>query len=130
MIPIVFINCREHPFLAAIMSLDKTYETRSRNTLRALVGQRVLLAETGTGRPVVRCSAIIRCAVPVTDRKTWQAMRKAHRVPRGSRYDWKKDTRRKWLYMLDGITYCVPFQPAEGVRHGRTWMEYDDGKEA
>lgn len=126
MTPVVFINCQEQPFLDDIMSWRKTYETRSRNTLGALVGQRVLLAETGHGRPVVRCSAIIRCAVPVSDRKTWNAMRKATRVPRGSKYDWKPGTRRKWLYMLDNVAYCIPFHPEEGVRHGRTWMEYDN----
>ena len=60
MVPVVFINCSRIPFIDLIMARRKTMETRSRDTLRALVGQRVYLAETGHRRPVIRCSAIIR----------------------------------------------------------------------
>ncbi|MBP5411201.1 MAG: hypothetical protein J6Y26_04730 [Lachnospiraceae bacterium] len=63
MIPALFINCRKQKFIDQIMALDKEYETRTRNTLKSLMethlGERILLAETGNGHPLVRCSAVI-----------------------------------------------------------------------
>jgi len=124
MLPIIFINCAAAPFIDDIIYGHKTYETRTRDTLRQFVGRRALLAETGNGRPVVRCSAVITCAVPVDDRTTWRKMRRSTRVPSGSLYDWQPGTRRKWLYGLSGVIACWPFVAPEGVRHGRVWMEY------
>ena len=126
MLPFIFINCAAAPFIDDIIDGRKTYETRTRDTLRQFVGRRVLLAETGNGRPVVRCSAVITCAVPVDDRATWRKMRRSTRVPSGSRYDWQPGTRRKWLYGLSGVVACWPFVAPEGVRHGRVWMEYNN----
>lgn len=125
MVPVVFINCSSAPFIDDIINGRKTYETRTRDTLRALVGRRVLLAETGhNGRPVVRCSAVITCSAQIDDRETWRKLRRFTRVPSGSRYDWKPGTRRKFVYGLSGVVPCWPFIPPEGVRHGRVWMEY------
>ena len=126
MLPIVFINCAAAPFIDDIIDGRKTYETRTRDTLRQFVGRRVLLAETGNGRPVVRCSAVITCAGPVADRATWQKMRCCTCVPSGSRYDWQPGTHRKWLYGLSSVVPCFPFIPHEDVRHGRVWMEYNN----
>ena len=125
MLPIIFINCTAAPFIDYIIDGRKTYETRSHDTLRQFVGRRVLLAETGRGRPVVRCSAVITCAVPVDDRTTWDTMRCSTCVPSRSRYDWQPATRRKWLYGLSGVVACWPFTAPEGVRHGRVSMEYN-----
>lgn len=124
MIPVVFINCRLFPFIAWILAGRKLYETRTRNTLRALVGQRVFLAETGRGgRPVIRASAVITEAFPVDNRKSWNKLRRHTMVMKGSVYDWNDSTRRKWLYKLDDVQPVNPFVPPEGVRHGRVWME-------
>ena len=125
MIPVVFINCRLFPFLVWIMSGRKLYESRTRNTLRALVGQRVYLAETGRGAPVVRASAIIAEVVPVYSRSVWRQLRSAHRVPAGSAYDWQPGARVKYLYRMAAVAPVPPFTPPEGVRHGRVWMEYN-----
>ena len=124
MVPVVFINCSLFPFLTWIISGRKQYETRTRNTLRSLVGQRVFLAETGRGRPVIRASAVIQSVVVVRSRKEWKALRKAHRVPAGSAFDWKPWTKCKYLYELADVAPVSPFTPPEGVRHGRVWMEY------
>lgn len=125
MIPIVFINCSVLPFIAWIISGRKTFETRTRNTLRSLVGQRVYIAETGRrGGQVVRCSATIRSVVVVRSRKEWIALRSAHRVPGKSQYDWKPWTKVKYMYELSDVVAMDPFTPPEGVRHGRVWMEY------
>ena len=129
MYDVVFINCSRFPFIDWICSRQKLYETRSRDTLRALVGRRVYLAETGTGpRSVVRCSAVIDHAI-TCDAGAFRRLRPLHRVPAGSDFDWKPWTRKKVLYRLTDVRPVpVPFHPAEGVRHGRVWMEYN-GKE-
>lgn len=125
MIPVVYINCQRVPFVDLIMEQLKLDETRTRNTLRAVVGQRVLLAETGHGPAVCRCYAVIREPVPVRSRKEWNRLRSRHRVPSGSRYDWQPGTKVKYLYPVSGVIPCSPFMPLEGVRHGYVWMEYN-----
>ena len=122
-VPVVFINCSRHPFLDQIMRRRKLDETRTRNTLGALAGQRAYLAETGHGPSMCRCFAVIGAPVVARSRKEWNALRSRHRVPRGSMYDWKPWTKVKYLYPLTGVIACDPFHPQEGVRHGRAWME-------
>ena len=127
MIPVVFINCAEQPYLNDILSGRKQYETRSRDMLAQLVGRRVLLAETGNGRPIVRASAIIRTKTAARSRLEWALFRSGHCVPEGSRYDWGPGARVKYLYRLIDVQPVSPFIPPEGVRHGRVWMEYEGG---
>ena len=93
---------------------------------RALVGQRVYLAETGhRGRPLVRCSAVIQDVLVIRSRKGWNQARALHRVPRGSTYDWHPWTKVKYLYTLSDIQTVDPFTAPEGFRHGRVYMTYD-----
>ena len=125
MIPILFINCSSAPFLDKIMNRQKIFETRSRNMLRSLVGQRVLLAETGKGKPpIVRCSVIIRSGFPVESFHEWDMFRDYTQVRTDSPFEWSDTTKRKWLYELSDIRPVSPFTPSEGLRHGRVWMEY------
>jgi len=127
MIPVVFINCSLHPFLDMIMADVKLDETRTRNTLRSVTGSRVLFAETGRGRkPLVRCSAVLLDPIVVRSRETWDMLRNSHCVPAGSKYDWQPWTKVKYLYPIINVVPVVPFVPPEGVRHGRTWMEYNN----
>ncbi len=128
MIPVVFINCKEIPFVDLIMSGLKKYETRTRDTLtHNLFGRRVLVAETGHGRPLIRCSAVIATREPIPSRNLWE---KQYRVPsqisKGSRYDWQPDTRIKYAYRLTDVRPVDPFPiPSDARRHGRVWAEYD-----
>lgn len=122
-ISVLFINCSLFPFLDRIISLRKPWETRSRNTLRALIGCRVYLAETGRRRPLVRCSAVIGAPLVIRSRKEWNQYRSACCITRGSQYDWKPWTKQKYLYPLLDVVPCSPFTPPEGLRHGRVWME-------
>ena len=122
-VPVVFINCRRIPFLDLIIGRRKPWETRTRNMLRALVGQRSYLAETGNGRPLVRCSAVIGDPLVIRSREDWELYREACGIPAGSDYDWHPWTRTKYLYPLLDVVACDPFRPPEGIRHGRTWME-------
>lgn len=124
MIPIIFINCRKEPFVDDIMCHLKQYETRNRNTLGKFIGQRILIAETGHGRPFVRCSAVIDEIIEVFTREAWEKYLEWTWVPVGSSYDWQPDTKKKVLYHLSDVHALTPFHPVEGRRHGRVWMEY------
>jgi hypothetical protein len=130
MTPVVFVNCSAAPFIDDIISGRKTVETRTRDTLGTLAGKRVLLAETGNGRPVVRASAVIGTAIPVRSAREWERLRSAHCVPGGSRYDWQPGSGVKYAYPLLNVRpFAAPFTPPEGVRHGRVWMEYTENEE-
>lgn len=124
MTPVVFVNCSRFPFLRKIMDRSKPFETRTRNMLGRFLGERVLFAETGHGRPVVRCSAVIAEIIEVYTREAWNRYREAACIPAGSQYDWQPGTRKKVLYRLEDVQPVSPFTPPEGVRHGRVWMEY------
>jgi hypothetical protein len=133
MIPVLFINCSGEPFVEEIMAHLKQYETRTRNTLKSLLswalGERILIAETGHGRPLVRCSAVIDQVVEVRDRKTWEEYLESTWIPLGSKYDWKPDTKVKYLYHLTDVRpVAAPFRlPQSCRRHGRVWAEYEWG---
>ena len=126
MMPVVFVNCKDTPFVDLIICGRKQFETRTKNTLGKLVGKRVLIAETGCGKPVVRCSAVISYAIPVNSQHSWEMHRRRCGISSGSKYNWKPDTKVKWLYRLCGVVACYPFTPPEGIRHGRAWMEYEN----
>lgn len=130
MIPIVFINCRRHPFLKKIMDLSKIYETRTRNMLGRLLGERVLLCETGTGMNLVRCSAVISEVIACRSQWEWiHYYRQPSCIVPGSGYDWQPGTKVKWLYKLTDVRPVrIPFTPPEDIRHGRTWMEFHPEK--
>ena len=125
MIPIVFINCHQYPFIDEIIQGRKVYETRTRNTLAGLLGKTVLIAETGRGKPTVRCIATIRTPLQVTSAKQFEKYRTSTRIEKGSEYDWTDKTRVKYLYKLENVRSFGEFVPENGKRHGRVWMEYN-----
>jgi len=125
MIPVVFINCRLFPFVDMILRLTKLYETRTRNMLRSLIGQRVILAETGHGAPLARCMVTIGDPLVARSRDAWNACKKWTGIDDGSPYDWQDETKVKYMYPLYDIQRIEPFRVPEGIRHGRVWMEYN-----
>lgn len=126
MMPIVFINCKTQPFVRQILNRTKIYETRNRNILKRFLGERILIAETGTGsKPVVKGSAIISEIIEVFSRDAWEVTRLDAMIGIGTQYDWKPDTKKKVLYRLTDVRPCEPFVPDEDRRHGRVWMEYN-----
>ena len=129
MTPAIFINCSRFPFVDEIMARLKQYETRSRNTLGRFLGDRVLLAETGSGAPHVRCSAVIDEVISVTTKEQWEKYLEATWVPVGSSYDWQPDTKIKWLYHFTDIKPLKPFRLTSGRRHGRVWMEAEGSEQ-
>lgn len=122
---VIGINSASAPFMSDIGRRLKRLETRGKNMLGSYVGQRVILAETKQGGYLAMYSAVIRSARPVYSQKEWDALRPLHRVPAGNRYDWKPGTRVKWVYEITNLRHLHPFRVPEGIRHGRTCMEYD-----
>lgn len=118
----VYINCRLIPFLDLILSGMKAYETRSRDMLRSLVGQRVYLVETGTGPvPMVRASAVIASArsVPFSD-----VVARRSACIAGTSYDIKPGGT-KVFYRLMDVQPVAPFPvPACRINHGRSYTEF------
>ena len=133
MIPVLFINCLREKFVDWIIGGLKQYETRTRNTLKKLLdtylGQRILIAETGRGDPLVRCSAVIDQVVAVYTREKWEEYLQSTWVPVGSQYDWQPNTKVKYLYHLSDVRpIAKPFRlPKSCRRHGRVWAEYEWG---
>ena len=125
MTPIIFINSKSAPFVRWIMDGKKTFETRTRNTLKNLIGIRVMIAETGHGKPVVRCSAVVSEIIEVFTREAWDKYVRSACILAGSEYDWKPGTKKKVLYQLSDVRPVAPFIPPENRRHGRVWMEYN-----
>lgn len=125
--PIVFINCSVYEFIAAIVAGKKLYETRTKNMLKSLVGQRVYLCETGKGKKQVKCIATIAEVICIDTVKQWKQYRKACCITKGSKYDYIPGTK-KYLYRLTDIELVPVFEPIDGIRHGRTWMEYNGKK--
>lgn len=122
---VVWINSSSAPFLDDIYARLKPFETRSRNMLRSLVGTRVILAESARKQRLARCSVIIRSVRRVTSWEEWDALRPLHRVPVGNQYDWKPETKVKYLYELTDIRRLRPFRvPEAGIPHSRSWFEY------
>lgn len=129
MMPIIFINCKDEPFVDDILGGLKQYETRNRNTLKRFLGTRVLLAETGHGKPIIKGSATIAEIVEVFTREAWEDYLQFTWVPVGSKYDWQPDTKKKVLYRLTDVQSYIPFIPAKDRRHGRVWMEYNGSED-
>ena len=122
---IVYINCKRYPFIDWILTRSKLYETRNRNTLGRFLGQRILLAKTGHGKPVIRASAVIAEVIEVFTEDAWLPYIMDSCISNGSEYDWQPDTKKKVLYRLTDVHQVEPFPvPDTAVRHGRTWCEY------
>lgn len=124
----IFINCSIFPFLWAIMTGKKLYETRTRNTLKNYIGKRIMLCQTGKGKKLVMCFATIESVLCITDPVTWKRYRKQCYIKKGSTYDYVPGTK-KYLYKLTNIEIIKPFVPKEGKRHGRIGMDYNGREE-
>lgn len=124
-LPVVFINCSKEPFCDAIRYGFKRYETRTKNTLRLLVGKTCLFCETGNGKPKTKFYARIDSVVRVDSKEEFEKYRKDCDILPGSQYDWNEKTTVKYLYHLSDIIGEDEYEieiPSE-LRHGRTWAD-------
>ena len=101
----------------------KTIETRNRNMLKALVGERVAIVRTRRGKnPLVVGYADIAGAEFCPASK-FEEFRDRTCIPQGSMYD--VHGKGKWFYHMANAERCDPYPlPADAARHGRSWCEF------
>ena len=124
----IFVNedsDREHvSYASAIVDGEKTIETRTKNMLRPLVGERVAIISTrrGLGACIIGHATIDKAFWCTADRLN--SMRSQTLIPKGSKYDCY--TGGKWCYYLVNPERCEPYPlPGSAVRHGRSWCEWE-----
>lgn len=101
----VNINCKGQDFVEEILSHLKTIETRNRDTLKSLVGQRIGLIRTGCGKAMLMGYATISGKVIYDSTEAFRADYQKHRVRPGSTYDIRD---RKYGYILTNVVRCEP----------------------
>lgn len=124
----MFINENTVPYALLITGGKKSIETRTKNMLLPLVGERVAIVSTKHGcKPLVVGYVNVDdyCFCPVNLLNMW---RKETMIPVGDVYDnlGKRDgVRGKWFYMLSNAEACAPYiLPETAIRHGRSWCEF------
>ena len=120
----MFVNqSRYVRYADAIAAGLKPYETRTRNMLSALVGERVAVVRTQDGKPPVVVGYVTVTAAEKKSRQWLDDHRNQTLIPPGSQYDCKGAF--KWVYTLTDAEECTPYPlPAGTVRHGRSWCEW------
>lgn len=101
----------------------KPIETRHRNMLSSLVGERVAIVRTHRGKtPVVLGYATILWAEHY-NKEYMDAIRSLTLIPEGSEHDAGRNG--KWCYYMADPVQCTPYPlPSSAVRHGRSWCEF------
>lgn len=111
------------PYARKIVSGEKIIETRTRNTLRRLIGEHVAIVETGNG-----CSKVVGYATighpAFLNGELWEQIRDAACILKGSKYD--NNGNGKWCYPMMLAKECAQYPlPPNAIRHGRVWCEFD-----
>lgn len=110
-------------YASAIVSGAKQIETRSRNMLSALVGERVAIIRTRKHcKPqIVGYATIVKSSF--CSSVDFQKYFFLHCVQPGSQYDCAG--KGKWFYWMKSPEPCCPYDlPATAIRHGRSWCEF------
>ena len=124
----MFVNEDTVPYAHLIVSGKKLIETRTKNMLLPLVGERVAIVSTRKGRPAMvvgyaTVNSYSFCPVNMLDMWRQETM-----IPKGDTYDnlGKRNGRQgKWFYELYQAESCKPYAlPENTVRHGRSWCEW------
>lgn len=117
----MFVNENERPYAEGIVIGTKTIETRSKNMLAPLVGERVAVIRTVSGRKPWVVGYVDIVSAARKDRAFLDANRRKTKIPVGSPYD----TPVRWCYFLSNPEPCKPYLlPDDAIRHGRSWCEF------
>ena len=127
----IYINEDEIPFAVLIGEGKKQVETRTRDMLGKLVGERVALISTSKNRmPLIVGHATITAKQFVPDYLLdTQEGRDITRIPKGSKYDTYSFNKKaqcygKWCYVMRWPELCKPQALPENItRHGRSYCE-------
>lgn len=125
----IFVNEDEYPYAEWIVRGLKKYETRNKDMLRYMLGNRVAIVSTKRGRkPCVVGYATITEKIKLypCDWATshWQRYyREEAMIPFGSKYD--DVSKGKVLYCMSNAEKCEPYTiPNDTVYHGRSWCTW------
>ena len=106
----------------AIVDGVKKIETRSRNVLKPLVGERIAIVRTRQGKytMIIGYATITRATL-----QSYEWLNKNRHltlIPEGSKYD---HSPARWCYWMESAHRCKPYPlPKDTVRHGRSWCEF------
>ena len=119
----IFVNNDGVHYADAIVGGYKTIETRSRNMLRALVGDRVAVVSTSRKRRPMVVGYVDIVGAEYCPADKFDAYRDQTLIPAGSRYD--VSGRGKWFYHLQNAQKIEPRPlPLSALRHGLSWCEF------
>jgi len=117
-------NERRTPWAGWIVSGLKEIETRNKNMLGKLVGERVAVIATGNHPPLIVGYVTITSALHVGKDLFDRRFRKYTMIEKGDRYDCTE--KGKWLYYLSDAEACNPMAlPENIIRHGRSYVEFN-----
>lgn len=120
----IFVNeCGARRYASGIAAGIKTIETRSRDMLKTLLGERVAIIRTGCGVAHVIGYVDIISKIQVNE-QLFDVLADRHLVPCGDQYDIKPGGK-KYCYFLENAERCEPYPvPENAIRHGRSWCEW------
>ena len=122
----MFVNQLSHngvPYADALVDGLKGAETRSKNMLSALVGERVYIVRTVRGKQPTVIGMVDVVGSRFCPSADFEKYHSLHLVPSGSAYDVKG--KGKWFYFVENAERCEPFPlPPSAIRHGRSWCEF------
>ena len=118
----MFINEDEYPYAQAIGMKRKLIETRSRDMLKKLVGERVAIIRTKHGeKPMVIGTVLM--SLKWHEQYPWR-YQDLTLIRIGGKYD----TGWRWMYVCEDAKMLDPEKwfplPENAVRHGRSWAEW------
>ena len=101
----------------------KDIETRSRNMLSALVGERVAVVKTRRGKNPMIIGYVDIVASEFCSASEFDKFYDHHFVHPQSMY--ACNGKGKWFYWLANAEECEPYAlPSSAIRHGRSWCEF------
>lgn len=102
------INDRDSPYTDYILDGIKTVETREKNTLKSLVGQRVGIIRTGCGKAMLVGYVTISDIIKYDSIEKFRDDFNRHLVEPDSKYDMKGSD--KYGYVLKNPQRCKPVE--------------------
>lgn len=122
----IYINDHCANFTGMILDGIKTYETRTRRTLHRLIGQRVAIIRTGKGPAQIVGYATITGCIECHSAAEYDKYMEQCKLS-GTPFEWNQDTTSKYLYRIEYVERCEPYQvPTNVIKHGRTYVEFKE----
>lgn len=124
----IYVNDDEFPYSTYIVNGKKTVETRTKDVLGSLKGERIAIIRTKKGEQATVVGYVRISRYGKLTGQWLNENRNKTFIPVGSTHD--IDNRSdvgKYCYFLEDAKPCDHFPlPKNVVRHGRSWVEFDD----